>query len=178
MNDWRGVLPINQSNKKIDTNPYQDDIQNYLCEGYSPEEVCRWLHTKTEDPKELLSVSTIRRIKNKNCPHVKTDRTKKLVNVEKNNKKKPSKIHKETVQTEYIIKEDHDATPEETVQKLLNIIFYNCHKFKDGNVVQALSAVARLINDKEIEKVDVEDTMRRFVSNDKLMEKIQNAKYD
>ena len=168
------MLSISQSNRKIDTNPYRDDIQNYLCDGYSPEEVCRWLNQQTDDPDELLSVSTIRRIKNKNCPHVKTDKTKKLVNVEN----KPSKPETKTIQTEYVVKDDYNATPEETVQKLLNIIFHNCHKFKDGNVVQALSAVARLINDKELEKVDVENTMRRFVSNDKLVEKIQNAKYD
>ena len=82
------------------------------------------------------------------------------------------------MQTKYVVKEEHDVTPEETVQKLLNIIFYNCETFKDGNVVQALSAVARLINDKELETIDVENTMRRFVTNDTLKQKVQNAQYD
>lgn len=161
--------------KLVDISRFKEDIQQYLCEGYSPKEVSKWIKTQTDNDDEWISEYALRDYKKEYCPNVKWNR-KKLVTEEPPEPKSNSK--KETVQTEYVIKEEHDATPEETVQKLLNIIFYNCHKFKDGNVVQALSAVARLINDKEIEKVDVEDTMRRFVSNDKLMEKIQNAKYD
>ena len=169
--------------EKLKNSQFRTDVEAYLCDGYSPREICKWIKTQTDDKEQWLSESYIKKYKKEYCPNVPWNRKKLVQDDTKPTKKKPPKptksnSKKETVQTEYIIKEDHDATPEETVQKLLNIIFYNCHKFKDGNVVQALSAVARLINDKEIEKVDVEDTMRRFVSNDKLMEKIQNAKYD
>jgi hypothetical protein len=165
--------------KLVDISPFQKDIQKYLCDGYSPKEISKWIKTQTDNEDEHISEYALRDYKKEYCPHVKWNR-KKLV-VEENPEPKPKpkpKSNKETVQTEYVVKEDHDATPEETVQKLLNIIFYNCHTFKDGNVVQALSAVARLINDKEIEKIDVEDTMRRFVTTEKLKDKVQNAKYD
>lgn len=164
--------------KLVDISPFKEDIQNYLCEGYSPKEVSKWIKTQTDNPDEHISEYALRDYKKEYCPHVKWNRKKLVVEDESPQPEPPTKTTTETVQTEYVVKEDHDATPEETVQKLLNIIFYNCHKFKDGNVVQALSAVARLINDKDLEKIDVEDTMRRFVNNDKLKEKVQNAKYD
>ena len=169
--------------EKLKNSQFREDVETYLCEGYSPREICKWIKTQTDDKELWLSESYIKKYKKEYCPNVPWNR-KKLVqdNTKPTNKKPPkptkSKSKTETVQTEYVVKDDYNATPEETVQKLLNIIFHNCHKFKDGNVVQALSAVARLINDKELEKVDVENTMRRFVSNDKLVEKIQNAKYD
>lgn len=164
--------------KLVDISPFKEDIQHYLCEGYSPKEVSKWIKTQTDNPDEHISEYALRDYKKEYCPHVKWNRKKLVVEDKTPQPEPPTKTTTETVQTEYVVKEDHDATPEETVQKLLNIIFYNCHKFKDGNVVQALSAVARLINDKDLEKIDVEDTMRRFVNNDKLKEKVQNAKYD
>lgn len=171
-----GGVSINQSNRKIDRNPFKKDIQKYLCEGYSPEEVCRWLNEQTKNPDYLLSVATIRRVKYSHCPNVKTDKTKKLVKSHKEPVKKKTAAKRKNVQANFTVP-SKNVTPEETVQKLLNIIYNNCEDFKDGNVVQALSAVARLINDKELETVDVENTMRRFVTNDKLKQKVQNAKY-
>lgn len=174
--NYTGGVPINQTNKKIDSNPYRKDIKKYLCEGYSPEEVCRWLNTKTDDPDELLSVATIRRVKYDHCPDVKTDKTKKLVGSQTNPSPKKS-TKKKDIQTNFTIPSE-DVTPEWLVQQFLNEIARRLPTFKDGNLVQGLNAVGRLINDKEIAVIDVEDTMRKFVTNDKLKEKVQNAKYD
>lgn len=161
--------------KLVDISPFKKDIQKYLCEGYSPKEISKWIKTQSDNEDDYISEGTLRNYKKEYCPHIKWNR-KKLVPEDTQKPKPTSK--KETVQTKYVVKEEHDVTPEETVQKLLNIIFYNCENFKDGNVVQALSAVARLINDKELEAIDVEDTMRRFVNNDTLNRKIKNARYE
>lgn len=112
-------------------------------------------------------------------PDAKTIRNKKIEDVNNPSKKlkSNSKTVTKNVQTNFTIPNDN-VTPEYLLQEFLNEIARRLPTFKDGNLVQGLNAVGRLINDKEIEKVDVEDTMRRFVTNDKLMEKVQNAKYD
>lgn len=165
---YKFQLILESKNKK--------DINKYLKCGCSPDCVSEWL---LKEKNEKISGKYLMEYRKCYFPDVKTIRNKKIEDANNTSKKSKSKSKTITrnVQTNFTVPSEN-VTPEETLQKLLNIIYNNCENFKDGNVVQALSAVARLINDKDLEKIDVEDTMRRFVTNDKLKEKVQNAKYD
>ena len=151
-------------------------IDKYLQCGCSPDCVSEWL---LKEKNEKISGKYLMEYRKCYFPDVKTIRNKKIEDVNNSSKKlkSNSKTVTKNVQTNFTIPNDN-VTPEYLLQEFLNEIARRLPTFKDGNLVQGLNAVGRLINDKEIEKVDVEDTMRRFVSNDKLMEKIQNAKYD
>ena len=165
--------------EKLKNSPFRKDIEKYLCDGYSPREVCKWIKNQTDDKKLHLSESYIKKYKKEYCPKVPWNR-KKLVQDDKKPTKKnqpKKKDNSKTLQTNFVVP-DENVTPEWLIQEFLNEIARRLPTFKDGNLVQGLNAVGRLINDKEIEKIDVEDTMRRFVTTDTLKDKVQNAKYD
>lgn len=161
--------------KLVDISPFKKEIQSYLCEGYSPKEISKWIKTQSDNEDDYISEGTLRNYKSEYCPHVKWNR-KKLVQ-EPDTTKPKSKTNEKSIQTNFTVSESN-VTPEWLVQQFLNEIAKRLPTFKDGNLVQGLNAVARLINDKELEVVDVENTMRKFVSNDKLKEKVNNARYD
>lgn len=156
--------------KLVDISPFKKEIQKYLCEGYSPKEISKWIKEQSDNEDDYISEATLRNYKKEYCPQVKWNR-KKLVKSER------PQLKQSTIQTNFTVPESN-VTPEWLVQQFLNEIAKRLPTFKDGNLVQGLNAVARLINDKELEVVDVENTMRKFVSNDKLKEKVNNARYD
>ena len=116
--EYSGGYHITSKNK-VECSPYKEDIKKYLCEGYSPNEICKWIKSLTNDKQQWISPATILRYKQKYCPNVKTDKNKKLISESKNQRNSPSK---KTNQTNFtIIDENQKYTYDELHQLSIRI---------------------------------------------------------
>ena len=77
--------------EKLKKSPFRKQVEKYLCDGYSPREICKWVKTQTDDENLYLSESYIKKYKKEYCPNVPWNRKKLVPGKQKPANKKPTK---------------------------------------------------------------------------------------
>lgn len=166
--------------EKLKKSPFRKDVEKYLCDGYSPREICKWIKTQTDNEDLWLSESYIKKYKKEYCPNVPWNRKKLVQDPNKKPTKKPPKPTKQKSQTQPV-KKSSTTTKDEVTGLALELLKDDLIAAKNGDKSISTGVLAQVIGvlNRCDDTTDASTPVEDVIDNDEAVSiVIKGSKYD